>query len=320
MLHRISISVPPDGYEYSNVQDVKYRTQSLTLGSNQAITPRLTNELHFNYSRSRANSFFTLDNFGGAAPPPDSVLVSIGCFSAELHFLFYADSAPYGITFLTGKLGDNLQQQINVTDNLSRIVGAHQLKFGLDYRRLTPKVGLVPYQPQYIFLSLSNVLANTVPEAFIASRTADVQLLFSNWSLFAQDTWKATRTLTITYGLRWEYNAAPSSPNGTLPFTVTQVNNFATMTLAPPGTPLWHPQKDDFAPRLGVAWQPLPNLVLRAGAGIFYDLGYSAVADGLSAFPYAQQRSILNTSFPLSAAMPRRLLLRRLHPFRILPW
>ena len=74
------------------------------------------------------------------------------------------------------------------------------------------------------------------------------------------------------------------------------------MTLAPPGTPLWHPQKDDFAPRLGVAWQPLPNLVMRAGAGIFYDLGYSTVADGISAFPYAQQKTILNTSFPLSAA------------------
>ena len=118
-----------------------------------------------------------------------------------------------------------------------------------------------------------------------------MQLIFSNWSLFAQDTWKATRTLTITYGLRWEYNAAPSSPNGTLPFTVTQVNNLATMTLAPPGTPLWHPQKDDFAPRLGLAWQPLPNLVLRAGAGIFYDLGYSDVADGASAFPYAQQKT-----------------------------
>ena len=141
-----------------------------------------------------------------------------------------------------------------------------------------------------------------MPEAFITSRTADVQLIFSNWSLFAQDTWKATRTLTITYGLRWEYNAAPSSPNGTLPFTVTQVNNLATMTLAPPGTPLWHAQKDDFAPRLGMAWQPLPNLVFRAGAGIFYDLGYSAVADGTSAFPYSQQKTILNTSFPLSAA------------------
>ena len=74
------------------------------------------------------------------------------------------------------------------------------------------------------------------------------------------------------------------------------------MTLAPPGTPLWHPQKDDFAPRLGVAWQAAPESGHRAGAGIFYDLGYSAVANGTSAFPYAQQRLILNTSFPLSAA------------------
>jgi hypothetical protein len=210
------------------------------------------------------------------------------------------------LKFITGKLGNNLQQQINVTDDVSRTVGAHQFKFGLDYRRLGPKVGVVPYQLEYVFGSVSNILANTVPEAFVASRTADVQLIFSNWSLFAQDTWNITRNLTITYGLRWEYNAAPSSPNGTLPFTVTQVNNLASMTLAPSGTPLWHPQKDDFAPRLGVAWHPRPNLVLRAGAGIFYDLGYSDVADGATAFPYAQGKFIFGTSFPLSddAATP----------------
>jgi hypothetical protein len=83
---------------------------------------------------------------------------------------------------------------------------------------------------------------------------------------------------------------------------VTGVDNLATMTLAPPGTPLWHPQKDDFAPRLGLAWQPFPNLVLRAGAGIYYDLGYSAVANGTSAFPFVQQKTLLNTAFPLSAA------------------
>ena len=70
------------------------------------------------------------------------------------------------------------------------------------------------------------------------------------------------------------------------------------MTLAPPGTPLWHPQKDDFAPRLGVAWQPLPNLVLRAGAGIFYDLGYSEMANGASAFPYVQSKT--NSAIPHS--------------------
>src|SRR5260370_1411685 len=62
------------GYEPSNVSDAKYRIQPLTVGTNQAITPRFTNELRFNYSRSRGKSFSTLDDFGGAAPPPDSVL------------------------------------------------------------------------------------------------------------------------------------------------------------------------------------------------------------------------------------------------------
>jgi hypothetical protein len=44
-----------------------------------------------------------------------------------------------------------------------------------------------------------------------------------------------------------------------------------------------------------------PNLVLRAGAGIFYDLGYSTVADGARAFPFGQSKTVLNTSFLLSA-------------------
>jgi Carboxypeptidase regulatory-like domain/TonB dependent receptor len=290
-----------NAYSYSTVQAVKYRTQSLTLGSNQAITPALTNEFRFNYSRSRAKSAVTLDNFGGAVPPSGSVLCPF-VSPNNCTFLFLGDFNPYGLKLITGTLGDNLQQQINVTDSLARIVGAHQLKFGLDYRRQNSMAGLAPYAVENVFLSLANVLANKLPEAAIVSRTPDVQLAFSNWSLFAQDTWKATRTLTITYGLRWEYNAAPSSPNGTLPFTVTQVDNFATMTLAPPGTPLWHPQKDDFAPRLGVAWQLRPNLVVRAGAGIFYDLGYSAVADAESAFPFAQQKVVFGSSFPLSAA------------------
>ena len=293
---------------YANVQDLQYNFQSLTLGSNQAITLQWTNEFRFNYSRSRAHSFYILDNFGGAVPPTDSVLYPYPSIASPQNssFEFLGDLNPYGLRFLTGNQGNNLQRQINVTDNVSRSLGSHQLKFGLDYLRLSPEAGLVPYLTQNVFLSLSNVLANKLPEVFILSRTANVQLVFSEWSLFAQDTWNLTRNFTITYGLRWEYNGAPSSPNGTLPFTVIGVDNLATMTLAPAGTPLWHAQKDDFAPRLAVAWNARPNLVLRAGAGIFYDLGYSTVANGMGAFPYLQRKLILNTSFPLSAtnAMP----------------
>jgi hypothetical protein len=74
------------------------------------------------------------------------------------------------------------------------------------------------------------------------------------------------------------------------------------MTVAPKGTALWDPQKDDFAPRLGVAWQVRPDLVLRTGAGIFYDLGYGDVSDGSGTWPYVQQSVFSNLPFPLSAS------------------
>jgi len=285
---------------YNTVLHTNYRTQALTIGSDQVLTPRLTNEFRFNYSRSRSHSYYFLDNFGGGVPPPNSVLFPLGNSQQNSFFLFYADSNPFGLKYITGELGKNVIQQINVTDAVSQVIGAHQLKFGMDYRRVRPEERTVSYSLQYLFSSLSNVLANTVPEAFVASRNPST-LVFPNWSLFAQDTWNITRKLTITYGLRWDYNGAPSSPNGTLPFTVNQVNDLSTMTLAPPGTTLWHAQKDDFAPRLGLAWQVFPNLVIRAGAGIFYDLGYASAANGSSAFPYAQGKMIFGTSFPLNA-------------------
>jgi outer membrane receptor protein involved in Fe transport len=293
---------------YSTIENVKYHTQTLTAGLSQAIGSGSVNELRFNYSRSRAHNVFSLDNFGGAVPPPESSLYPFQPTASSQNslFLFFGDFNNFGLKFETGELSNNLQEQFNVTDNFSRLIGTHQLKFGMDYRRLNPTVEPAPYEAVYEFGSLANVLTNNAFAVPVISRTANIQLLFSNWGIFAQDTWKVSPWLTVTYGLRWEYNAVPSSPNGTLPFTVNQVNNVATTTLAAPGAALWQATTHDFAPRLGIAWNPRPNLVVRAGTGIFYDLGYSTIAQGMTSFPYVQEKIIPTTSFPLDAndAMP----------------
>jgi hypothetical protein len=288
---------------YSNLNHTKARTETATAGVDGTITPHLMNEFRFNYSLSRGQSFLTLDNFAGAVPPPDSVLLPSPQSSSNSFLGFFGDFNPFGLSFDFGTLAHNVQHQINVTDSVSWSVGSHQMRFGLDYRRLRPKEGSFAYQLEYEFESLANVLANSVPAAFVGSRTPDVQMVISNWSLFAQDTWKMTRNLTATYGLRWDYNTVPSSPNGTPPFTVNEVSDLSTATIAPAGTALWHPQKDDFAPRLGLVWQARPNLVLRAGAGIFYDLGYADITNAMISFPYVQVKPpILGTSFPLTAS------------------
>ena len=292
---------------YSNLNHTEARTQTVTVGADGTITPHLINELRFNYSLSHGQSFLTLDNFAGAAPPPDSALFPPSQSSRNGFWAFFGDFNPFGLKYFVGKIADNRQHQINVTDSFSWIAGPHRMKFGVDYRRLNPEEGSLTYQLEYIFGSLSNVLANSAPEAFVASRSPDVQMVISNWSIFAQDTWSIEHNLTVTYGLRWDYNTAPSSPNGTPPFTVNQVSDLSTATIEPAGTPLWHPQKNDVAPRLGLAWQARPKLVLRAGAGIFYDLGYSDITNAMIGFPYIQERVILGTSFPLntsSAAPP----------------
>jgi hypothetical protein len=294
---------------YSNLNHTKARTQTVTMGTDGTITPHVINELRFNYSLSRGQSFLTLDNFAGAVAPPDSVLLPSPQSSSNSFLAFSGDSNPFGLNFDFGKIADNTQHHINVTDNVSWVAGAHQMKLGLDYRRLRPQQGELTYQLVYVFGSLAKILANSAPLAAVASRTPDVQMVISNWSLFAQDTWNLGSKLTVTYGLRWDYNTAPSSPNGTPPFTVNQVDNLATATLAPAGTPLWHPQRDDFAPRLGLAWQVFPNTVFRTGAGIFYDLGYSDITNAMIDFPYVQQKLIFGTAFPLgpSAAAPPAL-------------
>src|SRR6185503_13484756 len=88
-------------------------------------------------------------------------------------------------------------------------------------------------------------------------------------------------------------------------FTVIDLDNPATMTLAPRGTPLYETTYGNVAPRLGLAYQfrGIRNwdATLRAGFGIFYDLGQGSLGGVSSFFPYGATKIIASPAFPLSA-------------------
>ena len=99
---------------YSSVFDIKYRTQTLTLGSNQALTARLTNEFGSNYSRSRVARHCGARRFrrcGSASEFQYCFLPSLSPQNDLFDFLRGLD--PYGLRRLDGEFGNNLQQEIN---------------------------------------------------------------------------------------------------------------------------------------------------------------------------------------------------------------
>ena len=143
----------------------------------------------------------------------------------------------------------------------------------------------------------------------------------NSWDLFLQDDWRLRGNLTLNFGLRYEYFS---------PFTETD-NQIANLDLAPnlqackdalqpacvarvlPGQSgpfngafpagLLHPDRNNFAPRLGIAWKAFANTVVRAGYGINYNTSaYSDIAQQLAFQPpfSLSSTNIASPSLPLT--------------------
>jgi hypothetical protein len=198
------------------------------------------------------------------------------------------------------------QSQWNLVDTLSLSLGRHQLKFGVDYRRLAPFVIPSTSIGAFYYISEPSVEANN---AFtIGQARAPGHPLYANFSAFAQDEWRLSQGLSLSLGLRWEVNPAPSVTQGLKPYTL-QGSGPDTWTVAPQGTPLWHTTWYNFAPRLGVAYR-IRNAagwetVMRGGAGIFFDSGQQLGSLGFQGPGFIAQTPFVLGAFPvLQAGIP----------------
>ncbi len=281
----------------SNVSTIDNKTQTLTLGINTLLHKHIANTLRANYSKQDAKLSFALDSFGGAIPVNPTLLLG-SLPTTENSALFATFDTGF---FFLGPNARNQSTQWNLVDDLSMSRGAHQLKFGADYRAIGLKEN--PFQHQLVFTASSvTALLATSSTNLSAATALHTRAVAQAASLYGQDSWKLGRRLTLTYGLRWELSPAPSPRDGTTLATWTNVDNPPAIALGAAGSPLWNTTYGNFAPRIGLAYSfnEKNDFVVRGGWGIFYDLGSGSAADVLNTFPNVATNFTAGVPVPVS--------------------
>jgi hypothetical protein len=148
-------------------------------------------------------------------------------------------------------------------------------------------------------------LSGITSSGSVGTRSSNFGIHYLNVSSFFQDTWKVSPRLTLTYGARYDIAPPPKGENGSVLFAAANVDNLASLAVAPAGIPLWHTAFTNIAPRVGLAYSlrrgPARSLIFRAGAGIFYDLTGGNLASQAITAPNTNTRSLNATAFPYSA-------------------
>jgi outer membrane receptor protein involved in Fe transport len=214
---------------------------------------------------------------------------------------------------ITGKSTSDMdfyrESRLQLSDNLSLVSGGHGLKFGADFNDIRDQNELHLFFPaRVIFPSLPAFLApSPAPVVFwwplqngTTTRAAlsipfsqdvpsDLQPLtrttinHRSYGFFAQDEWKATPKLTLTFGLRYDFESYPS---------------------------IFRQREDynNFQPRVGLAYAFSPRTVVRAGFGIFNDRQFSSIGQLLTTVQLGSAGNEPNAQVVLPGVAPVRAL------------
>ncbi|MGA8234559.1 MAG: carboxypeptidase regulatory-like domain-containing protein, partial [Candidatus Acidiferrales bacterium] len=278
------------------------RAQLISLGDTKTIGATAVNELRFSYMRD-ANDLGK--PVGGVGVSLASQGFEVGQGTPGIVPLSPKTEGVESIGFNSFTMGTNtneLNQVGNIfqwLDNFSKVIGTHTIKVGGEFHYDQVNVNAIAqFNGSFLFFGsetgsdFADFLLG-IPSQYNQSQLQSFYGRNKYTGLYAQDSWRATRHLTLNYGLRWDriepwyekYNQIatfipgkqsvvfPGAPAGILYPTDPGVSR----TLAPPGN-------RDFAPRVGLAYSPSAsddgllarilggpgNTSIRASFGMFY--------------------------------------------------
>jgi hypothetical protein len=307
--------VTPAGLTTQNL----LKTSASTIVLNSILSSRMTNELRLAYSRYDSNT--------NASDPSSETIPSI-----EIEELGMRGFNAAGNRTAIG-LGVNLPQfRINntyqITDSLSYSTGNHNMKFGVDWRKLEVK--------SFFFPTVRGRLAYSTLQQYVddfASLAATVNrpipggdtIGFYHWNeiyFYGQDQWKITPNFTLTYGMRYERPGNSFAYLYELEKRVLPNNGNSAFTPRPKA------DNNNFMPRIGFNWNPRTSddgiigfitggnkLVIRGGYTRSYDASFINInLNVFSSFPFVNAGNVAAAgafaaiaNFVPSLANPNRL-------------
>jgi Carboxypeptidase regulatory-like domain len=240
---------------------------AVTLAYIRTFSPTLLNEARFNFAR------FGYDDINSNAN------VNFGIPRLEVEG-FTFDRIRFGAPRSETTPGIFAENTYNLRDVVSKVLGSHALKFGGDIRWEQSNNQLAGgARPIYSFSGLWN-LANDTPvfEGINADpRTglpADAQRYFrtTDYSAFIQNDWKVRPDLVLNVGLRHEYFSPLTEERGQLGNLIFGPNGLGDSHVSTVDE-LFKPDRNNFAPRFGFAWNPqfANKAVLRGGFGVNFN-------------------------------------------------
>jgi len=279
-----------DGGSY-NTGTRPLQSRGAVLGYTHVISPNLVNALRFGFNYVHYVS--NLPSYGQHFPSPDLQVPGVPNDPSVAGLTWFGFSGYRGLGEPLYTPTKSTSQDIQLNDTLSLVHGKHVLKLGPQFRwdqfdllQIGQPRGNLQFSGQYTAYPDPSVL--TDPSASTGDSIADMLVgspvsakistvaYFGNrqhvYGAFVEDTYKATRNLTLSLGLRYDY-ATPvyeaHHRQSNFDYTKGQI-----IVAGTPGYPenLAETSKTNFAPRIGLSYSPFQSrpMVVRAAYGRFF--------------------------------------------------
>jgi trimeric autotransporter adhesin len=244
---------------------------------------KLTNNLRFDFNRNRIrtqNLYAFNTNVAGLAGVTG---VSTNPQDWGVPNLLFTDIT--GINDVSPLL--RRDQTFTFSDSMIWSHGKHTWRWGGDFRRIEVNTesssnprGSFTFTGLNAGYDFADFLLGLPQLSSVQFGADNYHFRGNSWDLFAQDEYRVRSNLTLNLGVRYEYVSPFTEINNQIANLL--ISNFSptslTVTQVLPGTPgvpatLIHPDRNNFAPRVGIAWKPFTKTVVRTGYGINYNTG-----------------------------------------------